>query len=160
MAKELPLQRICDFLQYDQQTGHLTWKQARGKGIKSGDKAGCKTVTGYVQVYIDNKPYLAHRLVYALNTGKSIFGDVDHIDGNRSNNVFSNLREVSKAENAKNRISRGTFPVSTKWVSGLTVDYKKKHLGTFDTEEQAHEAYLAAKRLYHPQAEGRKYEKP
>lgn len=157
MAKALPLQRICELLRYDNSTGKLYWKMNRGNGVTKDSEAGCVAATGYVQVYVDNVPYTAHRIVYAINTGKEVFQNIDHIDGNRTNNVFSNLREATPSSNAKNRISLGYSKVPSGWVAGITVDYKQKHLGIFKSPEEAHQAYLEAKKLYHPQSTERKY---
>ena len=155
--RPLPLQRISELLEYQEDTGKLFWKVTRGGTAVKGSIAGCINAQGYVQLQIDNAFFCAHRIIYALKTGREIFSDIDHIDGDRTNNVFSNLRESSKSSNAKNRMSRGTYKVKTGWVAGITVDYKKKHLGVFSTEQEAHEAYLAAKAKYHPESAGRKY---
>jgi len=156
-VKALPLQRICELLRYDDDTGKLYWKLNRGRGVVKDDEAGCVAVTGYVQVYIDNVPYTAHRLVYAMKTGKEVFQSIDHIDGDKTNNLFLNLREATKSENAKNRVSLGCSKVSTGWTAKITIDYKQKHLGTFKSKDEAHSAYLEAKKLYHPQSTERKY---
>lgn len=157
MAKDLPLQRICELLRYDDNTGKLYWKSNRGGGVVKDDEAGCIAATGYVQIYIDNVPYTAHRLVYAMNTGKEVFQNIDHIDGNRTNNLFNNLREATESSNAKNRVSLGCSKVSSGWAAKITVDYKQKHLGIFKSKEEAHTAYLAAKSKYHPESTERKY---
>lgn len=158
MAKALPLQRICELLRYEESTGKLYWKMNRGSGVTKDSEAGCIATTGYVQVYVDNVPYTAHRIVYAIKTGKEVFQNIDHIDGNRTNNVFSNLREATPSSNAKNRVSLGYSKVPSGWAAGITVDYKQKHLGIFKSPEEAHQAYLEAKKLYHPQSTGRKYD--
>ena len=157
MAKALPLQRICELLRYDKSTGKLYWKAKRGGNIVEGDEAGCIAATGYVQIAIDNVPYTAHRIVYAMNIGKEIFQNIDHIDGNKTNNLFNNLREATESSNAKNRVSLGCSKVPSGWAAKITVDYKPKHLGIFKSKEEAHKAYLDAKKEYHPESTGRKY---
>ena len=152
MAKELPLQRVCDLLRYEEETGNLLWKTNRGGKTKSGAVAGCLNTSGYVQVYIDNTPYYAHRIIYALINKQKSIKFIDHIDGNRSNNRLSNLREVSSIVNAQNNKARGTTLSRDGWCSSITTNYQQKHLGYFDTEEEAHAAYLAAKKIYHPEA--------
>ena len=152
MAKELPLQRIYELLRYDEELGTLTWKMNRGGNIKEGTVAGCVNTAGYVQVYIDNVPYYAHRVIYALATSQKSIKFIDHIDGDRRNNRLSNLREVSSAINAQNNKARGTNLSRDGWCSSIATNYQQKHLGYFDTEEEAHFAYLTAKKLYHPEA--------
>ena len=157
MAKALPLQRICELLRYDANTGKLYWKVNRGGGVVKDSEAGCVAANGYVQISIDDVPYTAHRLVYAINTGKEIFENIDHIDGNRTNNLFTNLREATKSSNAKNRISLGYSKVPSGWAARICVDYKQKHLGIFKSEKEARDAYLKAKSEYHPESAGREY---
>jgi hypothetical protein len=134
--------------------GSLVWKVNRGGGVKAGDIAGCITSNGYRQVYVDNVPYYAHRIVLALHLGRDV-GSVDHIDGNRSNNEATNLRELSKADNAKNRVGTGCSSTPWGWAAALTTNYVKMHLGYFDTEEAARTAYLKAKEVYHTPAHNR-----
>ena len=157
--KELPLQKIFELLEYQENSGRLLWKKHRGNKAFKGTVAGTITKSGYIQICVENTLYWAHRIIYAMKTGKTVFSTVDHIDGNRSNNLFSNLREITQSENSKNRMSRGTFKTRAgTWAAGITVDYRKKHLGTFLTEQEAHEAYLAAKSIYHPTSKERKYD--
>ena len=83
-------------------------------------------------------------------------GDIDHIDGDSSNNKFDNLRDTTRSENLYNRgdwrpNSRGTsFDKATGlWRSRINKDGKTINLGRFPTEQQAHDAYVsAAKRLH------------
>ena len=151
MAKELPLQRIYELLKYDEESGNLLWKTDR-LNTKAGKVAGCLNTAGYVQVYLDNVPYYAHRIIYALSFSQKAFEFIDHVDGNRSNNRLNNLREVSSAANAQNNKVRGTTLSRYGWCSSITTNYQQKHLGYFDTEEEAHQAYLEAKKIYHPEA--------
>tara|TARA_R110000796_G_C14254252_1_gene399027 strand:- start:2 stop:469 length:468 start_codon:yes stop_codon:yes gene_type:complete len=152
MAKELPLQRISELFRYDEETGNLYWKIDRGQRGKINTVAGHLGPYGYVLVGFDNKLYRAHRIIYALAYAQSPLKDIDHIDGDRSNNRLINLREVSRSVNLQNNKSRGTAVFRDRWQAGIRVNSKRKHLGHFDTEEEAHQAYLAAKKIYHPEA--------
>ena len=152
MAKELPLHRICELLRYDKETGNLYWKIGRRKTAKIDTVAGSLESIGYIVVKIDGSKYKAHRIIYALAYLKSAFGDIDHIDGDRRNNRLDNLREVSRSVNAQNNKARGTTRSAGRWKAQIETNYKKKNLGLFDTEEEAHAAYLAAKKIYHPEA--------
>ena len=147
--KELPLQKICNLLEYIPETGDLTWKCRRGGKAKKGDIAGCLTKAGYRQIYIDNVPYYAHRIALALQLNRQV-GEVDHKDGVRYNNKLDNLREVTRLGNSQNIKGKGTSFTPLGWAAAITVNYKKKHLGYFATEEQAHTAYLNAKQKHHP----------
>ena len=91
-----------------------------------------------------------HRLVlqtFKPNPAPNLYTDVDHIDGCRTNNKLSNLRWVNRTLNLMNKkLSRGTRRTSSgKYSSQLMVHTKQKYLGTYYTEPEAHEVYLAAK---------------
>lgn len=81
--------------------------------------------------------------------------ELDHIDGDPSNNVISNLREVTHRENSSNRPEhrKGKLIGTTydkarrKWISQIQIDGKMRNLGRFDTELEAHEKYLETRRF-------------
>jgi hypothetical protein len=77
---------------------------------------------------------------------------IDHIDRCRTNNNILNLRMVTRSENLHNTDAKGyCFNKSkNKWQAQICINYKLKNLGYFDTEDEARQAYLDAKKLYHP----------
>ena len=152
MAKELPVQRIQELLRYDEETGNLYWKIDRTGFAKIGKVAGSTDKDGYTVVKIDGSLYKAHRVIYALSYSLSSFGEIDHIDGSPDNNRLSNLREVSRNVNQQNNSVRGTFQRKGRWNAQIKANLKTFHLGLFDTEEAAHQAYLEAKKIHHPEA--------
>ncbi len=76
---------------------------------------------------------------------------VDHIDRDRTNNNLSNLRMVTRQQNAFNQGAKGYYwhKVNQKWLTQICKDGKLHHLGYFLKEEDAHQAYLDAKEIYH-----------
>jgi len=115
---------------------------------------------GYLKVVLckdgKTKTRKVHRLVaetfLEVDDDRS---DVDHIDGNKINNNVDNLRWVSHSENQHNRkTAKGYYSdkESNKWVAQIWVNSKKISLGYHYTEEQARQAYLNAKKIYHPSA--------
>ena len=95
-----------------------------------------------------------HKLMQtAFNMGE---GHVDHINGDKLDNQKSNLRIVTHRENMQNMkchregklvgasISRATRYTANPWKAAIRLDGKKKYLGTFPTEQLAHEAYMKA----------------
>jgi hypothetical protein len=156
---DLTAARLREVLHYDQITGLFVWKISRG-GRKAGQSTGAVNSHGYLSIGIDGGLYKAHRLAILYMTGEWPSLDVDHIDGNRTNNRFGNLREASKAVNSENRHrSRAGRPVHLmgisrhknrrQWQAAITVRGVKTYLGLFDTADEAGAAYLAAKRKLH-----------
>lgn len=162
MAKtDLTAQKLHELLHYDPQTGAFTWAKGR-PGCGNGKSAGSfDRSDGYWRIRCDGTTYKAHRLAWLYMTGEWPLQQVDHMDGNRANNRFANLRQVSHSANQQNQ--RGA-PVSNKscgllgvtlhkptgkWYSQIRFDGKRKHLGSFATAELAHAAYCEAKRVHH-----------
>lgn len=149
------LEQISSYLSYNKDTGGFQWvvdvpKRGMRQALSCGDKAGYLRPDGYVMLALLNKNYLAHRVAILFNTGEWPNGVVDHINGNKSDNRISNLRVVSHKDNIRNqRRARGVSPNGKRFKSGLYVDGKYVHLGTFDTEGEAHTAYLEAKVRLH-----------
>ena len=100
---KLSQSELCRLLDYDPETGVFRWAIDIGKAIKSGRVAGTINGSGYVQISINRKLFRAHRLAWLYMKGTFPAGLIDHIDGNRTNNSISNLREVSPHQNALNR---------------------------------------------------------
>lgn len=104
-------------------------------------------------------PILMHRQILGLSYGDGIF--TDHIDGNGLNNQRINLRTCTPAENNRNRrvsknsstglkgVFRRPRAKGDRFMAAITHNNKSVYLGTFDTPEEAHQAYCsAAKQLY------------
>ncbi len=157
----LTQERLKYRLTYDKVTGIFTTNITTPCNFK-GKKSGHIDTNGYVILQLDGKLYKAHRLAYLYMEGKFPDKQLDHIDGNRSNNVYSNLRLATQSENSQNQRKA---PSHNKY-SGLlgahydtnTGNYRAKiklegivyRLGTFKTAIEAHEAYLLAKQTLHP----------
>lgn len=94
-----------------------------------------------------------HRVVWELVNGPIPEGmQIDHIDGNRTNNFLVNLRVVTHQQNCMNRTKAKGYcwhKITKKWISSIKVTGKLKHLGYFNTEAEARQAYLDAKKIYH-----------
>ena len=91
----------------------------------------------------------AHQFIwYWVN--KEIVEQIDHIDGNPLNNSISNLRAVDHQQNNFNRTkAKGFYRKSRKYISQIKLNGKRIHLGVFDNETDARNAYLEAKKIYH-----------
>jgi len=131
-----------ELFSYDQVTGNILQKKKRPK-IQVGSIAGALTPKGYRYIQVQGRKYPAHHLVWFFETGSFPKLFLDHIDGNKSNNHFSNLREVTTKQNNEHRgkqknNSTGYKGVTfnkrlNKFVAQIQHNYKTIHLGVFDT---------------------------
>ena len=113
-----------------------------------------KNHIGYIVIHMrhEKKSYniLAHQFIwYWVN--KEIVEQIDHIDLNRKNNKINNLRSVTQQQNNFNNTAKGYYFNSklNKYQSQISINYKTKFLGRFNTEQEARQAYLDAKKIYH-----------
>jgi hypothetical protein len=148
-------------VQYNQETGAFTWKVNRQGSAKAGDKAGYIRPDGYIKIKIKQRGIWAHRLAWAFVYGVMPSGLIDHINGDPSDNRIENLRNVDAKTNSENerkgrrRKLKGFLLGAhwseswSRWKSSISSGGTTTHLGWFDTEEQAHRAYVQAKRLHH-----------
>lgn len=151
---------LKQLLKYDPETGVFTWINDMGRRVKAGKEAGCLHHKGYVQIRINGKSYLAHRLAWLYVYGEWPEYGIDHINGFKTENHISNLRQADQSQNSQNlkrsRGSSGFLGVSididrkNRWKASIKLNGKTTHLGWFKSPEQAHEAYVAAKRAMHP----------
>lgn len=144
-------------LDYDPETGIFRWRFAPKRGTPAGAIAGRHRADGYRIIGYDRQRYYAHRLAFLWMTGR-MPKYVDHIDGDPSNNRWSNLREATHKANmqnlkgAKRHSQTGVLGVirrGKRFRAYINVDRKQSWLGTFDTVEEAGAAHLEAKRRMH-----------
>jgi hypothetical protein len=114
-----------------------------------------KHTAGYISFSItkNKKQYylLAHQFIWYW-VHKTIVKQIDHINGVRDDNRIDNLRAVTNQQNCFNKKeTKGYYwnKSRNKWKSEIKLDGKSIYLGRFDTEEEARQAYLEAKEIYH-----------
>lgn len=144
---------VNELLSYCPSSGKFTWNVKRGCRA-SGQVAGTIKPSGYVSISIGSKPMYAHRLAFLLMTGKLPSGVVDHINGNKSDNRWCNLRDVSQSENMANRFSAqvnsktGLIGASPHAGGGFVAQIRRNkrltYLGYFQTAQEAHQKYMEA----------------
>lgn len=153
--------RLKEVLSYDPETGEFTWRST-GPGRRPNRKAGSKNNLGYMVVTIDRQFFLVHRLAWFYVTGAWPKKQLDHINGDRTDNRFVNLRETDWQGNQQNlpatngkgrlrgatKLNNPTFR-STKYAANIKHNRQQIYLGIFSTEQEAHEAYLKAKAELH-----------
>lgn len=148
---------VRSLFRYEPETGLLI----RIAGHKSwiGTVAGCGR-HGYQRVKIGYRSVAAHRIAWVIVTGEWPAVEIDHIDLNKSNNRWSNLRLATHSENQSNCRAyscnttgvKGVYPAphtSGKYISAIRKNGKRRHLGTFLSVQEAGAAYERAVALVH-----------
>lgn len=174
MAKKpLPSQdEINQLLRYSPEDGKLFWKERSSSIFKTTPKVTaerrarmwnlqfsgteaftCNYASGYKRGTFMGVDYLAHRIIWKMVTGEDP-DQVDHINGVKSDNRISNLRNVSPQENARNQHTprnntSGRIGVcwnagSAKWQASISVQGRLRHLGLFQSLDEAVAARSAA----------------
>lgn len=151
-------------LHYDPESGVFVWRHrlsSAGRAVKGcGKIAGALDAYGRVVIRLCGQLYFAHQLAWLYAHGKWPDNVIDHINGNRSDNRLTNLRDIPQSVNMQNRRSpkagHSLKTLGVSWHEGagryrarLTVNRKELHLGLFDTIEAAQAAYISAKRKLH-----------
>jgi hypothetical protein len=157
-----PLEELRRCLAYDDSAKGLIWIARSGVmspvvvgSVAAWVDAGAK----YKRLSFRNSRYLEHRVIWALHSGYDSKLQIDHINGDTMDNQPSNLREATHGQN----IANARRPVSSKspfkgasyhkrfrkWTAQIGGGGTQRHLGYFDTPEEAHAAYVeAAQRLF------------
>lgn len=157
--------RIRGLLDYDPETGRFTWRVDRRGRAKAGSEAGgLDKSTGYMQLALSHEGVrlrvLLHRLAWWYVTGGWPKGEVDHLNGIRTDNRWCNLRDGTKQLNMQNqrRARRDSLTQVQgvqfhrrvgKFHARITVDGRDRSLGYFSSADEAGHAYLEAKRRLH-----------
>jgi len=161
MQFPLTQERLKELLEYDPETGLFYRKTRPVNHVHIGDIAGNINKTkGYVVIGIDKKWYKGHRLAFLYMTGSWPEDQVDHINGIRHDNRWSNLRECNHSQNMQNqRVAHngtksgllGVFWNETHkiWEASIQLDGKSKYLGRFYCKFEAHKAYINHKIKIH-----------
>lgn len=155
----LTFARAVEVLDYRPDTGEFLWKpRARHEFARerlwrtwntrwAGKPAGSIGLNGYQYIVIDATHHLAHRVAWLIQMGEFPSDDIDHENGDRSDNRFANLRAVDRATNLKNVKRRrdnnsGVTGVhwahdKQKWAAAIHVDGKSYFLGRYESFEEA-----------------------
>ena len=111
MKTDVTQSRLRELLQYDYNTGLFTRLTTIAANAKVGSIEGnIDKTNGYRQIRIDGRKYKEHRLVFLYHYGelpmKGI--DVDHINLDKVDNSFDNLRLCTSSQNSQNRRKRAS----------------------------------------------------
>lgn len=155
----LLVDRIRETFRYDAQTGKLFWTRSPRAGFVGREAGGLKD--GYLEVRCAFGKFRVHRLIWMFVTGAEIPAGmlIDHVNGNRADNRWSNLRLATRSQNNHNRhVARrdsvtGVRGVKfraerNRYVPVLKVDGRERKFGAFRTIEEAAERFKAVELEY------------
>jgi hypothetical protein len=157
----LPLpsqEELYKFFEYKE--GNLYWKIKPNRRIKIGNKAGHLNSEGYVYLCINSVQYRMHRIIWAYHYGAIPNNlQIDHIDGNRTNNIIENLRLATNSQNSNNRKRANCNSKSNilgvywatrerKWIAEIKPNGKVIRLGYFVNQKDAIAARKTAELQY------------
>lgn len=139
------LQWFHEHFEYSPETGSLKWKVRLGRA-KQWSEVGSKNASGYINLVINGRQFYAHRVIFAMMTGRWP-KEIDHVDGDKSNNRWCNLRECTRSQNNWNRDTyaqntSGVVGVSPRtkygdWQVAIRVSNSRIFLGYFKSFEEA-----------------------
>ncbi len=161
-VKDLTATYVRFLLGYDPVSGAFVWLLREGdvpfNAQYAGKQAGSVDKKGYRRIKIDARYHAAHRLAWLWMTGEWPPEEVDHINGNRADNRFVNLRLATKSQNQANARIRRHNKVGLKGVcytprqgyhAQISHGGKVHNLGFFATAQEAHEVYVRAAKEKH-----------
>lgn len=155
---DLQLEEVRELLDYDPETGVLKWSQStQVRPQFRGTIAGTIQYDGYRCLRFKFHRYYAHVLIWFYVKGAWPFEQIDHADLNRDNNAWSNLRQATPTQNSVNtKISKkntsgfkGVYEQNGRWIAQMRLNGKRGYIGSFDTAEEAFEAYKQAALTHH-----------
>jgi hypothetical protein len=152
------IDQFNECLSLDAATGRLYWRKKIASKIVVGAEAGSQRKDGYKTINLFGHSYLAHRIVFAMLNGHCD-NEIDHINGDPSDNRPENIRAVTRSQQNMNRGvhcnntsgHKGVYWFKPKgyWQARIKVAGKYISLGYFRSIENAVEAYNAGAEKYH-----------
>lgn len=162
LLRDITAKQLRAVLEYEPHTGMFIWRE-RGPGDPfnswAGLRAGAKRDAGYIVIRINYRLYRAHRLAWLYVHGRWPKEEIDHINGDPSDNRISNLRLATSSNQRMNSRRRSDNTSGFKgvwwekrrghWVAEIMHEGRRHHLGAFTTAEDAHAARIEAARRLH-----------
>lgn len=149
----LTAERLREVLHYDPKTGIFTWIKNMRCPYLIGKPAGAQQgrENSYIKICVDSVMHFSHRLAWLYMTGKWPVADIDHINRDKSDNRFDNLREATRQQNIWNSRTRSNSTTGykgvsyrkdiKKWRAFIAIKGKLCTIGNFDSPELAADAY-------------------
>jgi hypothetical protein len=150
---------LREHLHYDPETGSIVWKHGTSDKRPAGRPAFyTKALTGYLIGSFKYRRFLAHRVAWALHYGNWPLGQIDHINGDRTDNRIANLRDVTNRENGMNmrrgkgnksgRVGVSWDAVTRKWRASIFIEGRCINLGRYAEFEEACRVRAEAERQH------------
>ena len=159
MAIEIPIQELKEIVHYDPETGIMKWAKLLNARAPIGKECGRTMTRGYRAFIVRRKTIYTHRAAWAYVNGSWPKNTIDHINGNKSDNRISNLREATSGENNRNSKTpksntSGVKGVSwnskhQRWRARVGINKKDIHVGEFLTIQQAENAIIEMRKTLH-----------
>jgi len=143
---------LKEFTEYDPDTGIFRWRKLSGYKGFVGKTIGSVHSEGYLEAMIARHRCFLHRAAWLYMTGE-MPRYIDHINGDRTDNRWQNLRNASAQQNKANAKVNKNNKSGTKgvhldhrnlWVAFICVNRKSIYLGSFTNKDEAHAAYVEA----------------
>ena len=156
---KLTQEKLKQVLSYDPETGEFVWLKVKTNRVRVGSVAGTMT-GGYRQIRVGFSIYKSHRLAWLYVYGVWPKNHIDHINGIKLDNRIANLRDATNTENGQNirrahcdsksgLLGASWDKARRLWVAQICTDGKRRTIGSYRTAQEAHEAYVRAKREDH-----------
>jgi hypothetical protein len=149
--RDITVERMHELFNYDPLTGYFFQKISGRKNFVPGSKVGYLNPNGYVYLSVDGMNVAGHRAAWAMTHGEWPVNTVDHRNLVKSDNRFDNLRQATIGQNQANTTARpsitgrkGVRMCRGKYQAQVKFNGKNKHLGTFETMDEAAHAYNKA----------------
>lgn len=146
-----PVSVVLERISYNPETGEFIAKVQRGRR-RVGDRMGYPDGLGYMKLCFNGKWVMAHRLAWRLVHGEWPDGEIDHINGDPSDNRIANLRVATRSQNVMNtRRGNGVCyrPERGKYQVSIRANGRNHFIGMFDDRADAERAGAAAKVRLH-----------
>ena len=147
-------EKLHELFAYEPETGFLVNKGTAYR--KKGALSGTLDTYGYGQVCIEGKLFRSHRVVWKMAHGVEPLGlDVDHINGDKSDNRLENLQLLSHRANcSREKTTKSGLPAGVgktpenRYRASIRLGSEYPHIGNYDTPEEASQAYEKALEMY------------
>ncbi|MPW57165.1 HNH endonuclease [Moraxella catarrhalis] len=140
------LKFLFEYLRYNETKGEFTWIKRPNKNIHLHTRAGTKNSAGYRVISLFGKRYLEHRLAWFYVHGEMPKHEIDHINQIRDDNRISNLRQVTRSENQRNKTRKDSRvdEIGIWWcrrrkryIAEITLNGKKVYQKSFKDIDEA-----------------------